>query len=158
MLLLLHKGRSVFSHLSPYTFQVLSFLPSAVILSSLAAEGGGRENTHRGRWLIFRSTCARGWENSATAASSSTSPHHSCPAHMCAPAPVYELCGLGSAAGGLESGLRGGSWTYTPLSSKRGAALASTPPAQTHSRACREGAAVARWSLGNPLPWQLVGA
>lgn len=139
MLLLLHKGRSVFSHLSPCTFQVLSFLPSAVISSSLAAEGGGRENTHRGRWLIFRSTCARGWENSAMAASSSTSPcyvggrkpHHGCPAHMYAPAPVCELCSLGSAAGGFEGGLCGGSWTYTPLSGKPGAALTGTPPTDT---------------------------
>lgn len=72
---------------------------SSALLSSLschllAAEGGGRENTHRGRWLIFRSAGARRWEHSAALASSSTSPpkvrgrkpHRGC---------------LGSAPGGL---------------------------------------------------------
>lgn len=163
MLLLSHRGRSVFSHLSPCAFRVLSFLPSAVISSSLAAEGGGRENTHRGRWLIFRSTCAQGWENSAAAASSSSSSSSSfsfsSPCHLTGrkphhgyPAPLCKLCGWGSAAGGVKGGLYHGSWTYTPLSSKAGAAHAGTPPTD-----CREGAAAARWSPGDPLPWQLVG-
>lgn len=58
--LLLHKGRSAFSQLSSCAFQVLSFLPSAVISSSLAAEGSGRASTHHRRWLISRSTSARG--------------------------------------------------------------------------------------------------
>lgn len=44
MLLLLHKGRSVFSHLSPCTFQVLSFqLSSRAAL--LLKEVGGRTRT-----------------------------------------------------------------------------------------------------------------
>lgn len=60
MPLLLHKGRSAFSQLSSCAFQVLSFLPSAVISSSLAAEGSGRVSTHHRRWLISRSTSARG--------------------------------------------------------------------------------------------------
>lgn len=44
--LLSHKGRSLFGRLSPCAFGGLS---SAVISSSLAAQGGGRENMHRRR-------------------------------------------------------------------------------------------------------------
>lgn len=163
MLLLLHKGRSVFSHLSPCTFQVLSFLPSAVILSSLAAEGGGRENAHRRRWLIFHSTCARGWENSAAAASSSTSPLHvrGRKAHATAAQHirVHQHWCVSSVAWGMVLGGWGGGCVVgagcTPLYlENQGLLLAGAPPAQTHGRACRgEGAAAAHRSQDNPLPW-----
>lgn len=54
--------------------RISSALLSCLSCHLLAAEGGGREKRHRGRGLIFRGACARGWQRSAALASSSTSP------------------------------------------------------------------------------------
>lgn len=137
-LLSLRKGRCAFSHLLLHVPSALlsPFLPPAVISSSLAAEGGGRASARRGRWLIFPSSCARGWQSAGTVKSSSTfslcvrGRKHHC-AH---PAPWGALLGVVCVCGELD---------VHRFLQKMGAALAGTPT-RTQSRG---------WVLsGCPLP------
>jgi len=112
--------------------RVLSVLPSAAVSSSLAAAGGGWEDAHRRRWLICRSASARGWQNPAAAAPSSTSHDHHGRGESPPPA-AWHLCVhrhrcVSSVA---RRCWRGAVWTYTPSSSKPGAVLARPLP---HSR------------------------
>lgn len=131
MLLLLHRGRSVFSHLFPCTFQALSFLPSAVISSSLAAKGGGRQNMHHRRCLIFLvldDGRTQPWQHPpppSLLATSGRKPHHVCVhQHPCVSSEAW-----GMLWGGLW-GLCRESGTYIPLFSKPGAALDMAEPAE----------------------------
>lgn len=138
-LLSLRKGRCAFSHLLLHVPSALlsPFLPPAVISSSLAAEGGGRASARRGRWLIFPSSCARGWQSAGTVKSSSTfslcvrGRKHHC-AH---PAPWGALLRVVCVCGELD---------VHRFLQKMGAALAGTPT-RTHR-------AEAGCSQGVPFP------